>query len=312
MTQAENGTQSTESGNSAISSPDSPSGRRRILSAAEQTAAVANLLAEEGVEVNTLAKRPGTTGDRAETVLDGRRHDDNPGDDEPPQPAPRRKKPGSLVEGAQELGMSPEEVYAWEIGFGDGTPAVSLSALKDGHQNRHAALQEIAAKEAAFFERESAIRTRETEVDTLRELMLDRLSPESRAQVDRAIQQRRQREDAQAALELRRVMPELQDKAYLEGFLGHLEGVATRHRFRPEEMLAIRDPRIFTVLKELKDLQDTITRLSKIDPERVKEQPRVIQPQGRGGGDDGAIQRAKRSGREMDKVNATYSILRGR
>lgn len=73
----------------------------------------------------------------------------------------------------------------------------------------------------------------------------------------------------------------------------------------------MRDPRLFTVLKELMDTRAALERLRKVDPERVKEQPRITQPQGRGASDDSAINRAKRSGRQADQVSAISSILRG-
>lgn len=305
-------TQSTAPDNSATFSPAAPPARKRVLSAAEQTAAVADLLGAEGVIGKSQEQKPDTIGERAETVLEGQVRAAPPEAETAQEAPPARKKPGSVHEAIEQLGISPEEFYNLEVGFGDNAPGAKLGQLKDGHAARSQALQEIASKEAAFLERESAIRSRESEIDGLRELMLARLSPETRAQVDQVLADRRGREDAQAALELRRMIPELGDRAYLDGFLQHLEGVGTRHGFRMDEIMAVRDPRMFTVLKELMETRATLERLAKIDPERVKEQPRPMAPQGRGAVDDSAVSRAKRTGKTADQVSAISSILRGR
>lgn len=292
--------------------PDAPPAPRRALSASEKTRAVQDLLAAEGVTAKSQGDaKPGAGADRMEGVLDGTKHEAPPPDPEPAKPKPPAKKPSSAIEAAEALGMSPDEFYNLAVAFGDNGPPETLGALKDARVNARTASAEIAEKEAVMIERESAIRAREYETDTLREMMHGRLSPERQAQVDEAIRQRRMREDAASAVELRRMMPEVQDPAFMEGFTRHLEDVGTRHGFSPAEIAGMRDPRLFTVLKELMDTRAALERLRKVDPERVKEQPRITQPQGRGASDDSAINRAKRSGRQADQVSAISSILRG-
>ncbi len=248
--------------------------------------------------------------DRLEGVLDGRERSEASESGEEPEEAPRpRRKPASLQDAAEQLGMSAKELYDLEIGLGDGSK-VTLGAMKDAYADLGETRRETVRREVSLDEREGAIRDAETQLSELWELAGDGLSPATKGQIGAALKARREAAMVRAGDALARSMPEIRDEAFAGKFEQYLLKAGQRYGFHPAELVGMADHRVFLVMADLMKAQARIDKLVSVKPD-PKEAPRSAGPQGRGGGGDSAFARAKRTGKPADVTRAVSKLIGG-
>ncbi len=206
---------------------------------------------------------------------------------------------------AEKLEIPVEDVYKMEIPTGDGE-AVKLGELKDAWQNREAAQQETAKREAALDQRETAIVAETRLWGELGDQLNHVLTPQARQKLldhmaEREVTERRRMVEA---------IPELGDQSHFDQFRNDVEDMLTKeYGFRPEEIV-ISDHRHIRVINDLMKLRKRLKALESFKP---KPKPPTTKVRGRASAPDTKKQligRAK-GGSEAQKVEAVSKLLGG-
>jgi hypothetical protein len=210
---------------------------------------------------------------------------------------------------AEKLGTTPEKLYEMEIGPGDGE-TVTLGALKDAYATRQAAELETAEQTAANRERETVLSRDQQLLGMAMQELGTRLTP----QLEHRVRARADEMQAQQRQLMMQVLPELSDSAKLDSFRESVVTGLKEYGFQAHE-LNFSDHRMVWVLRDMmRDKAELkALRANKPKPE-PKPLPRTHRPRGKtgtGGGAQAAINRARDSGLESDKLAAVGALLKG-
>lgn len=210
---------------------------------------------------------------------------------------------------AEKLGTTPEKLYEMEITAGDGE-TVTLGALKDAWQGRQAAERETAEQTAANRERETVLSRDQQLLGMAMQELGTRLTP----QLEHRVRARADEMQAQQRQLMMQVLPELADSAKLDSFRESVVTGLSEYGFQAHE-LNFSDHRMVWVLRDMmRDKAELkALRANKPKPE-PKALPKTHRPRGKtgaGSGAQAAINRARDSGLESDKLAAVGALLKG-
>ena len=287
----------------------STSSQSQPLSEAQKADAVAALFNGETEEKKDTSPKSEKAPETPETLADLLKETDETviqlGNDDP---LPNSKKsPKTLSEAGEQLGIEPDDLYGLTITTRDGE-AISISDLKDAHQDRAATEHESATRAVALDERENAMIASQRLWAEMGDQLTANITPELRQELAEQM-------TANAETEHRRMlqtMPELADTAIFTQFRNDVVVTMKEYGYAEHE-LVVGDHRQMLVMRDLIRAKKRLKALANFKPmPTLPQQSGKSTPHRAPVNKRAQIIKAGKGGTPEQQVSAIASLLNGK
>ena len=221
------------------------------------------------------------------------------------EPQKAQKKPTSVGELAEALGVEPKVMYDLDVSIGD-DETVKLGELKDAYKTRQKGLQEIATKEAQIIEREGATIQAQMLWSELGAHAVQGLNDTQMKQ----LQDHMKAKDTHEREKMAQIMPELADPQQMTQFRTDTAELLGKYGYAPQEMV-IADHRQMWILKDYMALKKRMKALEEFQPDPIV--PSASHTKGRRNQNASKAQMLAKAktGSEADKIRAIGQLMKG-